>query len=269
MSIAGLGDAELEPVPTAGVFARNHPAVAHDLLRRREAGHLADLDSDDDRTELFDPSHRLQCVDDSFHPGRGMFNSMTDRGLQSFEPLGHVLHFVNVVGESIFERLLVEVDSGFYPLHVMGRPGSFQAVRTMTSVSQQKGSETTTGTMLVATSGFASANEIPQSFVLGVGDPAGSKITGSVTLGQFESVAMVGFHLIAGFRGDETRSNDIAVDSECGQLPVQNVAGRPGLVTNFQKLRVAELLDELSDGLPRPLRSATGNGHNQNAKTKS
>jgi len=102
------------------------------------------------------------------------------------------------------------------------------------------------GATLVDLRGRTLADEISQSLVLGGGDPDRREVAGLVRLGELLGIAAIGLHLVAGLLGNERRCDDLAVDAELGELPVEGVARRSGLVANLETLAAAELFDELA-----------------------
>jgi len=67
-----------------------------------------------------------------------------------------------------------------------------------------------------------------------VGDPDGREITTPQQPRELQRVTLIGFDFIAGLCGDQRRRHDHAVNTQSGQLTVQRVARRTGLVGDAQ-----------------------------------
>jgi hypothetical protein len=70
-----------------------------------------------------------------------------------------------------------------------------------------------------------------------------------VALGELLGVATIGLHLVASLLRNQRRCDDLAVDAQLGELPVQGIARGTGLVADLEILAAAQLLDELAHGL--------------------
>ena len=67
-----------------------------------------------------------------------------------------------------------------------------------------------------------------------------------VGLGEFLGVAAIGLHPVAGLLGNQRRRDDLAVDAQLGQLPVECIPGGPGLVADLEILGAALRLVSLT-----------------------
>ena len=84
--------------------------------------------------------------------------------------------------------------------------------------------------------------------MLRTGHPDRRELTALIGLGQFLGVAAVRLHFVAWLLGDERRRDDLAVDAQFRELPVERVAGGTGLVADLQVPAPAELLEQFPHG---------------------
>jgi hypothetical protein len=79
-----------------------------------------------------------------------------------------------------------------------------------------------------------------------IGHPDRREIPGAIAAGEARRILAIGLHPIAGFRGDEARRDDVAVDAQRRELPVQRVARWPGFVTDAHVRGRPELRDQFA-----------------------
>ena len=80
----------------------------------------------------------------------------------------------------------------------------------------------------------AGADEIAQRLTRLVGDPDRCEVAAAQQSGELGRVAPVGLDPVAGLGRDERRRDDDALDAQRGELAVERVAGRAGLVGDAQ-----------------------------------
>src|SRR5205085_4067412 len=74
----------------------------------------------------------------------------------------------------------------------------------------------------------------------------------TMTAGEAGGILAIGLHAIARLRRNQAGRDDVARDTEGGELPVQRIAGRTGLVADAQPRRPLELGDQFPHRL-RPI----------------
>ena len=118
--------------------------------------------------------------------------------------------------------------------------------------------------------GRARPDQVAHRLVRRVGHPDRGQLAGPMQAGQRDGVAPVGLHPVAGLARDERGRHHRAVVAESGDLPVQAVAARAGLVADPElAVLLGEPLDQAPHGLgpvgdlaPEPhLARAPGLGH--------
>jgi hypothetical protein len=112
---------------------------------------------------------------------------------------------------------------------------------------EQKFTQPVARAELIFFSRFPGPYQIPQSFVRVVWNPDRCEFTGAVTTRQLFGVAAVRLYPVAGFGRYQCWRNHFAGHTQRGQLPVENVAGRPRLIANFQMLHWSQLAGQLPD----------------------
>src|SRR3989441_609817 len=125
-------------------------------------------------------------------------------------------------------------------LHPLGGPDP---------LAQEQLGEAVAGAELVVLGHLPGPHEVAQGFMGGVGDPDRREIARPVAARELGGVPPVGLHPIARLRRDERGSDDITVDAEPRELPVEDVAAGAGFVTHPEVPTGAELPDQLRDGL--------------------
>src|SRR5689334_22639364 len=91
-------------------------------------------------------------------------------------------------------------------------------------------------------------------------DPHRREVARAIAAGQPLRVSPIGLDLVTCLHRYQRRRDDLAPDTERGELPVQDVPGGPRFVTGRKVLRRTELLDELSYRF-RPVRDDTQRPH--------
>src|SRR4051812_13471271 len=81
---------------------------------------------------------------------------------------------------------------------------------------------------------FPSPHQIANGFVSRVGNPNGRQLAGAMQSGQRERIPTIGLDALARPFRDQRGSDDGAVMPEIRDLPLQAIAGRPGLITEQQ-----------------------------------
>jgi hypothetical protein len=84
---------------------------------------------------------------------------------------------------------------------------------------------------LVFLSRLASSHQVSQRLVVGIRNPDWRQFAYPVTPRQFFCVSPIGFHAVPRFGRDQRWRDYLACHTHLGQLPVQNVSRRTGLVT--------------------------------------
>lgn len=95
---------------------------------------------------------------------------------------------------------------------------------------EQERLETELGCLEIAHGVFARSREITDGFVVDIRDVDRGEIAGSQKACEGDGVAAVGLDFIAGFPGDERRSDDEAGEASLGEIAVEREAARPCFV---------------------------------------
>ena len=140
------------------------------------------------------------------------------------------------LGDTVTERdllgLEVELD-GLHPPPPRMRPRA-TVLWMSEAISKQVLHEPMFRPALVSLRGRPRADEVPQRLVGRVGNPHSRQRPALVAEGQLLRVPTVRLDLVARLPRNQRRRDDIALDTHLRQLPVQRVAGRPGLVAIFR-----------------------------------
>src|SRR3954462_11173733 len=118
------------------------------------------------------------------------------------------------------------------------------------SVAQQKGLQMLALRAQVRHRGLTGPHQLAHGFMPGVGDPDPGEFAGAMEPGQGDGIPAIGLDALARPLRDQRGSDDGAVMPEGGDLPLQSIAGGPGLVAEQQ---LAILAGELGDQPPHRL----------------
>src|SRR4051812_18773729 len=102
------------------------------------------------------------------------------------------------------------------------------------SVAQQKGLQMLALRAQVRHRGLTGPHQLAHGLMPGVGDPDPGEFAGAMQPGQGDGIPAIGFDALARSLRDQRGSNDGAVMPEGGDLPLQPIAGGPGLVAEQQ-----------------------------------
>src|SRR3954447_17142193 len=111
-------------------------------------------------------------------------------------------------------------------------------------MAQQKGLQMLALRAQVRHRGLTGPHQLAYRFMPGVGNPDAGEFASAMQAGQGNGIPAIGFDALARSLRDQRGSNDGAVMPEGGDLPLQPIAGGPGLVAEQQP---AVLAGELSD----------------------
>ena len=120
-------------------------------------------------------------------------------------------------------------------------PSSNTSRRTLTR-AQQEFVKPVTSPQLILLRCFTRTHQIAQRLGALVGNPDRRQIAGSVTARQLLGIAPVGLHTVASLDRDQGRRDHLALHTWFRQLPIQDIASRPGFITGTQLLHRAKLL---------------------------
>jgi hypothetical protein len=148
-------------------------------------------------------------------------------GFQTVTPRRRRLDRRNAVFQHDVMRRLLESQSR-HPSTVHQRPRRPIVVMAM---AQQESRELLTGLAQVANSRQTSAHEIADRLMSLIGNPDGGQFTGPMQLGQIDRVPPIRLDPISRFARDQRRSHDDAAMPGEGQLPLNPIAARSGLIT--------------------------------------
>jgi len=98
---------------------------------------------------------------------------------------------------------------------------------------------------LVFLGGLTCSYQVAQRLVCRVRHPDLRQLAGAKAARKLDGVAAVGLDPVTGLLRDQRRCHDVALHAHLGELPVQRVARRPGLVAGLDALRSPELVHEL------------------------
>jgi hypothetical protein len=154
-----------------------------------------------------------------------------------------------VVEQRRLQRRLLEVHRA-QPRLVLGRPRG-RLLRRMTAMPQQEMAQVLPRATLVLLGALSSAHQVAQRLVLRIGHPHRRQVAAAVAPRELLGIASIGLHAVAALHGHQCRGDHVAPHAQLGELPVQHVAARPGLVAARERLGRAELLHRLAHRLRR------------------
>ena len=98
-------------------------------------------------------------------------------------------------------------------------------------MTQEKARELLTGLAQTADGRKTRAYEIADRLMSPIRNPHRGQFTGAMQLGQVDRIPPVGLDPISRLAWDQRRSNDNATMPSQGQLPLNAIAARAGLIT--------------------------------------
>ena len=117
-------------------------------------------------------------------------------------------------------------------------------------MAQQKGLQMLALRAQIRHRGLTRPHQLAHGLMPRVGNPDAGQLAGAMQPGQGEGIPAIGLDALARALRDQRGSDDGAVMPESGDLPLQPIAGRPGLVAEQQ---LAILAGELGDQPPHRL----------------
>jgi hypothetical protein len=82
----------------------------------------------------------------------------------------------------------------------------------------------------------AQSDQVAHGFMIGVRRPDGRQFSGPMKTGEHGGVATIGLHPIARLPGNQRRGHHVAPMAQTGELAMNAIAARPGLITKRQSL---------------------------------
>src|SRR5688572_1119046 len=245
VGVAGLGDLAAPALGAAGVLGRNEASVAHDLASMLEAAERAELGGECDGSDLGDTAQGLEGIDDGFEVRRGGLNSSVDAAFEALDSLRLVVDLHDVVEQ---DGVLLGVHhlQSTHPLPPRCGPRAALFGGPL-SVTKKVLGQAMPCAELVLLGGLASSDEIAKRLMLSIGDPNWAEVAGTVGASELLGVTPIGLDAIARHLGHERRSDDIAMNADAGELPVQDVASGAGFVADAEGAGITELGNELAD----------------------
>ena len=101
----------------------------------------------------------------------------------------------------------------------------------VTAMTQEKARELLTGLTQTADGRKTCAYEIADRLMTWIRNPHSGQFTGTMQLGQVDRIPPVGLDPISRLTWDQRRSHDNATMPSQGQLPLNAIAARAGLIT--------------------------------------
>ena len=245
--VPGFRDATALNVSAAGMFARDHAAVAHQLPGIAEPRQKAAFGHDTGGDNLACAAQCLQRLHYLLNFGRRCRDRVVYRFLQPLEAVSGMFHFMDVIEERSLQSRQLKMDLAFDPVHVLVGPILLYKLRRPPALSQKKFAQSLTRSLLIFSGIPTSSDQIADRFVRRRGDPHRRQITGSVTARQFLCVPPIRLHFVAGFHWDQAGRNHFASNTERSQLPVQHAACRSSLVARPEFLGRTDSLNQLTD----------------------
>src|SRR3954452_11413090 len=114
-------------------------------------------------------------------------------------------------------------------------------------VAQQKGLQMLALGAQVRHRGLTGAHQFADSLMARIRHPDGGQLAGAMQAGQGDGIPAIGLDALARPLRDQRGSDDSAIVPEGADLPLQSIAGRPGLVAEQEP---AVLAGELGDQPP-------------------
>jgi hypothetical protein len=101
---------------------------------------------------------------------------------------------------------------------------------------------------------LAGADQIAQSFMSFVGNPHRSQIPGTMAARQFFGVTAIRLDPVPDLNRNQRGSNYLTIDSQSGQLPIENIPSRSGFVAGAKIFHRPQFPYQFSDRL-QPVRN--------------
>ena len=101
----------------------------------------------------------------------------------------------------------------------------------VTAMTQEKARELLAGLAQTADGRKTCAYEIADRLMSLIRNPDSGQFTGAMQLGEIDRIPPVGLDPISRFAWDQRRSHDNATMPSQGQLPLNAIAARAGLIT--------------------------------------
>jgi hypothetical protein len=228
-AIPDFRDAALATYGAAGALGRNKTEIRHELAGIGEAADVAEFG---DQCRRRDKSHSAQRLQGAHHWGeRPIRQRRLDMGLQTIASRRRRLDGCNAIFQDDMMRRLLESQSG-HPPAMHQRPCWSMIAMTMT---QQEAGELLTSLTQTATSRQTGAHEIADRLMGRIRNPDRRQFARPMQLGQVDRVPPVGLDPIARLARDQRRSHDDAIMPSEGQLPLNAIAARSGLVAERKR----------------------------------
>ena len=202
--------------------------LGHDRHRRQEADAADRLE----RSEQFD----VGAGGTALEQGR----------IETPNPLDGGSHACQVVIEGDLTGTVAE-RQGAEPRLVLGRPRPAHPRRRHDALAEQELAEVVLGPEPLGTGVVASPDEIAQCLVGLIRDPHRGEVAAAEQPGELDGIALIRLHPVARPAGDQRRRHHLVLDAQAGELAVQGVAGRAGLVRGLQLRIPGQLLDQPPD----------------------
>ncbi len=172
---------------------------------------------------------------------RRTLDACVDRPLEPLDAFLRSLHFVQVVDEDLLVRTMFQLLS-LEPRHVLRAPCN-DLFRPAHVELKEKLPQPISMTKLIPLRRVARSNKIAQGLLLSVGNPYGGEITAPKETRELLRIPAIRLYLVPRFDRDERWRDDVALDSHLGELPVEAVPARTGLVADVKLASRLQLLD--------------------------
>ncbi len=137
-----------------------------------------------------------------------------------------------VVDEDLLVRTMFQLLS-LEPRHVLRAPCN-DLFRPAHVELKEKLPQPISMTKLIPLRRVARSNKIAQGLLLSVGNPYGGEITAPKETRELLRIPAIRLYLVPRFDRDERRRDHVALDAHLGELPVEPVPARTGLVADVK-----------------------------------
>lgn len=224
------------------------------MPRIREAGQVAEFGDDRDGDEELDAAQRLQGLDDGIQAPGGRTLEQFD--LKPLEPIDLFIDGADLFLKDDLLRWRRADDHGEVSPVGVGPVGPADIVP---PESQQEGLQAELRILEGEPRGVARPTEVADRFVVDGRHVDGREIPIAEQPRELDRVTPVGLDLVARFLGNQRRGDDVTAEAAPGEMAMQPVPARAGLVGEHQVRRLAlQTPDHLVEiRLARPNRADT------------
>jgi len=226
VAVAGFGDGSLAAGVSGGIFAGNEAEKSGELAGVIEACEVAKFRDQRGGDRVLDAAQGLEGLDERCEARGG--DEVSEFRLETLEAVD----------------LLADGAQGLLEDDLLGGGGTddlgevaqvsvvpISAAGVVEAETEEEGLETKLRSLQGNHSGLTGAAEVAKGFILDGRDVDGVEVTGAQQARQLDGVAPVGLDAVSWLFWDERWSNDQAGDPTPGEVAIEKIAARTGLVS--------------------------------------